>query len=191
MPVGLSGARPLNVTTESVTFSLIAEPAVEDNGSKTLTFRVAQQNFTPPAFTASVTTTSGSADITGTDLSKVRVGDAIAGTGIAGTITAVSTAVTPHTATVSAAATASSTVTATFTPPTFNLALLDLVVTTMLDSTDNSTITATVDIRVFDGSDARDENGDARDNATGQLFKRQSATLPMDSIFLSARKPRA
>ncbi|MDJ0703190.1 MAG: hypothetical protein QNJ46_07920 [Leptolyngbyaceae cyanobacterium MO_188.B28] len=194
MPVNITGARPLSTISEALNVALIADPPVENDADDTITTRVYSQNVTPAAVTVAIVTTNGLAQITGADLSQLRVGDTVAGTNISGTVSAVDTSVTPHAATISANATVAGADTITVTPAStaaFNLAIYDIVAKHAMPA-GGSTLCIDIEIYTYDGSGAIDSDADGKDNAAnGYLAHTATLKLDMDSILSKARVPRS
>lgn len=194
MPVSLTGERPLSTVSEALAVALIADPPVEDDAADTITLRVYNQGVTPAAVQVAVSTTSDIAQITGLDLSQLRVGDTVAGTNISGTVSAVDTSSSPHTATISANATATGADTITVTPASttaFDLALYTVVAKHAMP-TGSSTLCLDLEIWTYDGSGAIDSDADGKDNAAnGHLSQTATLKLDMDSILSKARVPRS
>ena len=194
LPVNIAGSRPLQTIVEALAAVLAAESPVENDTDNSIRFRVSRDNVTPDPFTVEVTTTNASPTITGEDLSSLRPGDAIAGTNITGTVTAVDTTVTPNTATISANATGSGTETVDVTPPTFDLALYDIeTVHTMTAGSPN--ITVTVKVYSYDGTTAEDGNGNGKDDSTttstgAAKVQEFTFTIDLDRVLSNARVAR-
>lgn len=188
MPVSLSLERELATQTEPLNVSVISDSPVEN--TTYVLWRALADNITPDPFNLTADTTSGDPTITAADLSGLRVGDAIAGTNITGTVLAVDTSVNPNTATLNANATATGSDSLTVTPPSYDLALLSLKLN-LLPSGDNKKIDASLEIRTFDGTDSADTNGDTKDNAVGNLVQTIPLSIPIDSILTAARVARS
>lgn len=194
MPVGLTATRPIAAQTEPLTISLIAETPVENDSDDTLRFRVSRQNLTPPTFTQSIAIVAADATITapsGQNFSKLRPGDAIAGTGVSGNIVSVDTTVTPNTAELSAAATGpTATVDATVTPPQVDVAMLDIKISAVVSG---SSLQFKIQLHKFDGSGSNDANLDGKDDVLGDsttLLVENTASFDMDDFLTKARIPR-
>ena len=194
MPVNIAGSRPLQTITEALASVLTAESPVENDTENSIRFRVSRDNVTPDPFTVSITTTNGSATVTGANLSTLRPGDAIAGDNISGTVVSVDTSASPDTAVISANATASGSETVDVTPPTFDLALYDLETThTMNDGSPN--ITVTVKVYAYNGTTAEDGNSNGKDDSTtastsATKVQEFTFTIDLDTVLSNARVAR-
>jgi hypothetical protein len=152
MPV-LTLQIPKSVTTNNFDASLTAGTAVEvDTGVEESTFiPIRLGSINPPTFTvANAVTTNGSATVTttGNGFLYVRVGDPVAGTGIAGGSTVAAKA-SNNSITLSANATASGTVTLTFDPPAVTPTVFAIKV---LYRSSSANFTVVPIIYVFDGT---------------------------------------
>lgn len=195
MPVNLTGSRSLQETAQALPVALIAEPAIENDTDNTLRFRVARENLTPAPFALTVTAVNASNQITAADLTRLRLGDAIASTQITGTITAIDLTVTPHAATVSANASASGSAALTVTPPLIDLALYELVVTHTMPSS-SSVVNVSIQLHGFDGSKANNADGSGKDNVVADsntlvAGQAMSFAINLDQVLTAARLPRA
>lgn len=193
MPVNLSGSRPKTLTRDALPVTLIAEPPIENDTANQVRFRVSRQGIQPPVFTLPITTTNNSKTISGTDLSKLRGGDAIDSTKASGNVTAVNTGTTPHTATISAAATSGGATTATVTPPAVDAALYDVVVDHVMNAND-ATLYISLDLYRFDGLATSDSNLDGKDDVTTDAATKVGNSvqlnIDLDQFLSNARIPR-
>jgi hypothetical protein len=188
MPVSLSLERELATQTEALNVSVISDAPVEN--TTYVLWRALADNITPAPFNLTADTTSGDPTIAAADLSSLRVGDAIAGTNITGTVLSIDTSVNPNTATLDANASDTGSESLTVTPPAYDLALLSLKLN-LAPSIDSKQIAATLEIRTFDGTDSADTDADGKDNAVGNPVQTISMSIPIDSILSAARVARS
>lgn len=191
LAIGVSGGTRLkSTTTNSLTVSLLAPaPTLDDSGDSIIQY-IQLENITPnpSSFTcASTTTTNLSTIISGANLTNVRVGDGITGTGIPGGTT-IATKPNATTATLSQAATASGSVTVTITPADLDANLL-AIKTDVTQS--GSEITFSIKVYQADGTSAKGTSADTSvytDSGYSEVVaQRRTITMDLDTFLTNAR----
>jgi hypothetical protein len=192
MPVAISGGTRLKATTtDSLNPSILAPtPTLDDSGDSIIQY-IQLENITPNPSTftcAATTTTNSSTAISGANLTNVRVGDGITGTGIQGGTT-IATKPTATTATLSQAATASGSVTVTITPPVLDANLI-AIKTTMSQS--GSELSFAISVYKADGTTAKGTTVDTSTYAdyTEVAAQRRTVTIDLDTFLTNARVAR-
>lgn len=189
MPISLAGGtRPKSTTTNALSVSLLSPaPTLDDSGDKIIQY-VQLENITPSPTTftcAATTTTNASTSISGANLTNVRVGDGITGTGIP-VSTTIATKPTATTATLSNAATASGSVTVTITPPVLDANLFAITTETVQSG---STLTVTIKVYKADGTLSKGTVTDTStyDQYTEVQAQRREFTIDLDAFLAAAR----
>lgn len=192
MPVSVaSGTRLKATTTDVLTPSILAPaPTLDDSGDAIIQY-IQLENITPSPSTftcASTTTTNESTTISGANLTNVRVGDGITGTGIPGGTT-IATKPTATTATLSQAATATGSVTVTITPPVLDANLI-AIKTAMTQS--GSELTFSISVYTTDGTLAQGTTADTSvyTSYTEVAAQRRTVTIDLDTFLTNARVAR-
>jgi len=191
MPVSVaSGTRLKSTTTNALTVSLLAPAATLDDSGDSIIQYIQLENITPnpSSFTcATTTTTNESTSISGANLTNVRVGDGITGTGIPGGTT-IATKPTATTATISQAATATGTPTVTITPADLDANLLAI----KIDATQSgSEVTFAIKVYQSDGTSAKGTTTDTSvytdSGYTEVVAQRRTITIDLDTFLTAAR----
>jgi len=189
MPISIAGGtRPKSTVTNALTISLLAPAVTFDDATDSIIQYIQWENITPDpsSFTcASTTTTNESLNISGANLTNVRVGDGITGTGIPGGTT-IATKPTATTATLSQAATATGSVTVTITPPVLDANLYALKLT---HTQSGQTLTVAISIWKADGSVAKGTTTDTStyDQYTEIVSQRRTFDIDLDAFGTAAR----
>lgn len=189
MPIAVSGGtRPKSTTTNALTVSLLAPAGTLDDSGDNIIFYIQLEDLTPNpvSFTcASTTTTDTSVNISGANLTNVRVGDGITGTGIPGGAT-IATKPTATTATLSAAATATGSVTVTITPPVL---AANLIAIKAAATQSGSELTLDIKVYVADGTTAKGTTVDTSTYAdyTEVAAQRRTVVIDLDTFSTNAR----
>lgn len=182
------GTRPKSTTTNSLSVSLLAPAATLDDSGDSIIQYIQLENITPNPSTftcAATTTTNSSTAISGANLTNVRVGDGITGTGIQAETT-IATKPTATTATLSQAATASGSVTVTITPPVLDANLVAIKTDTSISG---STLTLAIKVYKADGTKAKGLTADTSTYAdyTEVVAQRRELTIDLDEFLVNAR----